>query len=268
MEDNNNFAQVPFLTREMLKFGSDAKFELSVTTISVAAVSVPIRGITRSGVISAKHTGTANSQLATSNFQIDDIPTMITVAPLAAGFVHGSVYASLSLRINEDIVFTLVSGFLTTAKGLSWPNSNLSDPMPGHGMIELKTFNNPSAGANLSSAITPGETWRVLYGGFDLVTNATAASRRVHVGTEVAATRFIVSWGNTDQLASTTKSYELLRIGSIPVEEASNRIIIPIPDDLWLRDLDTFEIEVKNKQAGDQLSTIVLMVEKFFKGAN
>lgn len=266
MDGDNDFAQVPFLTREMLKFGKTAKLELRVTSIATAVTTISIRGVTRSGVVSFVHTTAATSQQSSTNFLIDDVPTVLSITPAASGFYHGNVWASVSLMVNGQVVFPMVSGFVTGAKGLSWPSSILTDTMPGYGQITLLQPADPAVGNNFSRAVQSGEKWKMLYATFYLTTNATVAARRVRFSNEINATIFASTFGSVDQAASTTKTYVIAKFGAIPTEENSNIILVPMPHDFWFDDVDTVNIIVANMQAGDQLSSIALVYEKFYKG--
>src|SRR5574342_1335495 len=101
--DPNIFTQVPFLTREMLKFGKDAKLELVITTTARDAVTIRISGLTRSGVITGRHTTTNDSVTNSTTIQIDDIPTLISITPTTSVINYGRIYAQLGLRVNGII---------------------------------------------------------------------------------------------------------------------------------------------------------------------
>ena len=265
--ENNDFAQVPFLTREMLKFGSNARLELRISTIANIAGVVSVRGFSRSGVINLKHTTAATSVVTSSNFLVDDIPTAVSIFPATFGAGQNDIWVSLSLLINGDLVYPMVSGFISTAKGLSWPNSLLMDPKPGGSSIVLKEPADPAASANFGIAVTSGELWRILSISFRLVTSATVADRQVTIQIEPNAASFHSFWGNTVQAASLTRDYSVWQSGVMPLEAVSTKIMIPMPADLWLTQVDYLNIIVLSKQTGDQLSNVKIYLERFYIGA-
>ena len=257
----------PFLTREMLEFGNVAKLELVVRSNQTTQRTIFIRGLTRSGKINITHIGTSTTFFTETITQIDDIPIMLAVAPLALANTHGDLYVTVSLRIDGDLSVPLLAGYVTQMKGLSWPNTNLTDLVPGHGMTLALQITQPSAGAEMTFTVPSNRIIHIRSIGFRLVTDANVADRTVTIETvhDGAASLFLPA--QNLQEASKTKDYTFMSL--VPTGEDANLNLIwgRMPPDLWLVGNDTLETKTTTLQAGDQFSLAALNVEMFFEGA-
>lgn len=265
MEDNG-FSPVPFLTREMLKFGRSAKLELRITSIADGAIVVLTRGITRAGIISFPHTSSADSTRSSTIIRIDDIPALVSIVPIATSLTHGRLWVELDLLVNGDNVFPMVSGLLSSAKGLSWPNSSMIDTIPGRGAFVRVNTANPAAGAQIAFTTVANETFRLLYASVTLVTDANAANRRLHlVITDVTGPEVDII-ASVDQAASLTRVYSFIQNPGALDEADDDNITVPLPKDLWIRGESTIATTLTNGQTGDNLGILSMLVEKFYDG--
>src|SRR3990167_405565 len=110
--DQIQYPQLPFLTREMLSFGSEAKFELRVRHQGFALKEVKIRGLTRAGRIDILVTTASSVALTTQNFIIDDIPVMLSAIDRDGDINFGDVFVAVELVVNGDAVGQLMAGFV------------------------------------------------------------------------------------------------------------------------------------------------------------
>lgn len=262
----NEQMTVPFLTRAMLRFGNKAKLELKLTLISDGTSEVVVRGLTQSGTISFKGRPNGSSSRKNITVQIPDIPTLVSVIPVADTVPHGEIYAALSLVVNGDVVFFLVSGLISSTKGLSWPNADLTDMIPGRGQFIERASSNPAAGALPSINTIANTMFRVHSARVTLVTDANVADRRVHFRFLGGSIGFYNVFGNVNQTASQTREYVAMPIGAIPAEEHDEKVIVPLPNELWVNGEGLFDIEVTNLQAGDDLNNLRVLTEEFFAG--
>lgn len=251
----------------MLRFGNIAQLQLVVRSNQTTQRTIFIRGITRSGTIGITHVGTSTTTLTESIHGIDDIPILLSVAPVALANVHGDLFVSVSLRINGDLSIPLLSGFVTQAKGLSWPNTNLQDLQPGHGHDNSIQITQPAAGAEFTITVPANRLWRIHSVTFTLVTDANPASRLVRLILTHLGTSFIIFPASTTQAASLSRFHSFL-IGASGIPAAvSTTIISTFPDQIWAAGEDVFESDTVSRQVGDQFSVIALNVEEFFEGA-
>jgi len=248
----------------MLRFGKEAKLQLIIQSQATAAQVLNIRGITRSGVISFIHTTQTNNQRNSTVFPIDDIPLFITVTPTATTTNHGAVWASLNLRVNDDIVFGLMSGFVNDDKALSWPNSDMQPKIPGHGFFTFMNSANPAAGAQANISPQSNQFFKILHGSVTLVTDANAANRRLHLTITTAGGGTVELISSQDQVASTTRIYTFAQYPSMPDDIDDNDILIPLPNELWSDGEGTIDTSIVNGQATDNLGVLSLMVERFY----
>ncbi len=263
--DGIELPQLPFFTREMLKFGKEANFELLIRSNQTTQRTLIVRGFTRSGVVSIRHVGDSITTLTETSHGIDDIPIFLAVTPLATANTHGDLYVSVSLRINGDLTIPLVSGFVTGIKGISWPNTNLQDVIPGRGMTESLQITPPAAGNNVSFTIPSNRVLKLRSLVFKLTTDATVASRNVLVEMVHLGTGSIFMGTLPLHLASLVRDYTFAPFGAQTNVIFNGKIFGAMPNDLWLASEDTLTIIVNNIQAGDVFSAIALNVEQFFE---
>lgn len=257
-------AKLPFLVRDMLRFEGAAAFALQIRTQSSVAGTIFIRGFTREGVFTFKHTTTNDGTVQTSTFRIPDVPILVSLTDDLAAFKQGDCVATLNLTENGDVVYVLTSGFVYAQKGISYPNNQLHDVMPGRGAIKTYTSANPAAGDELSLTVPTGRIWRILALNFQLVASATVANRRVRVRLQTNVGLDIAVFGVTDQTASQTMNYSFAQVGVISDEVDNTRIQIALPQEIYLGQDDFLGTDTINLQSGDNYSVMNVLVEEFF----
>ncbi len=265
--DKIQFPQLPFLTREMLAFGNKTKFELAVRSNQTTQRTIEVRGFTRSGRVNIKHIGTSTTLLTETIHQVGDIPIMLAVAPTALANSHGDLFVSVSLRIDGDISIPLVSGYVTQAKGLSWPGTDLQSLIPGHGLIVGTQVTAPAAGAEFTHTITANRVLHIFSLTFRFVTDANAANRTIGIIITHDGTSLIKFAAVASQTASLTRDYTFSQISGLSPTLFSTAIFSPLPAELWVIGEDTIETETTNIQVGDQFSLISINGDQYFNGA-
>lgn len=262
----DQFSSLPFLTRDMLKFGTIAKIEMVVTAWSNIATRIKIAGFTREGQFSYKMDLAAVAAPATQTFSLTDIPTMVGVNYDQFGAINqGDIYASVQLRINEDISYQLCAGYLGPYVGLSYPGalSNNINMVQGHLMYVYS--DDPAAGAQISYNIPNYQQWRIIGGCITLVTDATVANRRLHLKIDHGVNQMLDFFCNYDQTASLTKKYTFAAVAGNLTSQDDNDVIIPIPPNLLLPAGAKFQTTITGGVAGDDLDLLRLWVEQFSK---
>lgn len=247
----------------MLNFGSGQTFSLRIRSISTVAAQLTVRGLTRDGIFTLRHTTTSDLVQQEQIFRMPDIPIFISVVDELGSFVQGECYVTLSLLANNDELYQFSSGLVYVDKGLAWPDNGAMDTMPGHGRFITITGANPAAGAEISVTVPANTIWRLRSLNFTLVTDANAANRRVHVVLTTGGGQIINCFGTIDQTASLTRLYSVASYGSVPDETDDNDIIIPIPNDVWLTTSSTMTTETTNILAGDNFGAPLIEVERF-----
>lgn len=261
------FPQLPFLTREMLEFGNKSKFELVVRSNQTTQRTIEIRGFTRSGRINIKHIGTSTTVLTETIQQVGDIPIMLAVVPTALANSHGDLYVSVSLRVDGDISIPLVAGYVTQAKGLSWPNTNLGELVPAHGGTNSIQVTAPAAGAEWTHTVSANRIWHIRSITCTMVADANVATRTLTITATHLGTSNIQGAANFTQAANETRTYTLAAGLGVGPSAAFNKIFGALPIDFWLAGEDVIASETNNIQVGDQYSVIALNIDEFFEGA-
>jgi len=137
------------------------------------------------------------------------------------------------------------------------------DPLEvGLAWTEVVLGTSPAAGANFTVANDSRFASRLLTITFRLVTSAVVANRSVTVNTDDSGGNVVTRSGSgAVVLASTTAffSFDVHKGGAD--WDANNFLFIPLAD-RWLHSGEAWTIAVTNIDVADQLSQIVLLVER------
>jgi len=259
----NDITSLPFLTRKMLNFEQGATFGLRVISQASEAGNIIIRGITKEGAFTLKHTITSDSAVNTENFRLPDIPTLMSVFSPASIVVQGAIYVSVYLTLNGDVIYPLCSGFIYDTKAISWPTSNTVDEFPNAGQYILAYSSNPAAGSEISLTVPQGLVWRIIAARVQLVSDATVSNRRIHLVFSFDAVALLDCFGAIEQAASETRNYSFGAYSNIPDGIDGNDIPISIPNNIVLREDGIISTETTNLQAGDNFGIMTVLVEQF-----
>ncbi len=261
--ENIEFPQLPFLTREMLKFGPEATIELRVRARSTGNNNFKVRGITRQGIfgISLSTTGIGNT--LSQNSRISDIPTFLTVQSDSQTLEQGELFVEVTLLINGNPVAILCAGYIYGIHSIGFPGPNTPDSRPGGGIISVIESADPAAGSELTDTVNVNEVWKVKTISFALVTDANAANRRVHIVITDGTNEIARAFSDVEQVASTTINY-FFNEQVLAFDRTDNDIILgPLPIELFLP--NPFEITTitTNLQVGDNFGVMRTFVERY-----
>lgn len=256
---------LPFLTRDMLRFGASTKIELRIDMQADTAAALSISGITREGTFTYKATTPSNSLNTSVSFQLSDIPIMVSVKDTSGVLEQGMAFVALSLVINGDVVQQLTSGLVYSQKALSWPQTQQVDLRPGGGRIVRLLPTTPAVNVDIQMTVPAGEVWRIRDITFLITTDANVANRRakIYISTPHDATLWM--WADTDQTASLTRIYHGGNLGAGSAGASGLDIFIPLPNDMLLFAGDTIGMTAQNRAAGDQMTPDEITIEKYFR---
>lgn len=257
---------IPIITRNLLKYGRSGRFQIRITSLTSDAETLSIRGFTREGSFTFRHTTVNDGQRHQDTFQINDIPIMLTVEDNSQSVSMGSTYVIVELLLEGTTVGVLLSGLVHRVTALGWPTTTNEQPMPGRGEIVVVTGSNPAVNVEASVASASLQLWRVFAIRVRLVTDANAANRRVHFTATSAGIVVAEAFSTVDQPASTTIDYMVGRFGSTPDETDNGVILVNWPDDVWISEsTDSIATATLNRQATDDFGAMSIYVEKFFR---
>ncbi|MCI0557322.1 MAG: hypothetical protein MN733_02425 [Nitrososphaera sp.] len=257
----------PFLTRKMLSFEHNAVFGLRIAVQSSVTSPIVIRGLTREGVFAFQLSPTADSAIVNTNFRIPDIPIALSVVDLAAVLVQGETFVTVSLTINGDVVQQLMSGWVYNQKALSWPVISGDDQRPGGGRLLTITGDNPAAGAECSDTVPSGQIWKIHIARLNLVADATAANRLIHLVLNDGTTDYADFFTTIAHTASENKFYTFSSAATNSEGSQDNDIAAVFPEFIWLPEAHIIKTETTAIQAGDNYAAPIYMVERFFTPA-
>lgn len=255
---------LPFLTRDMLKFEHATTFGVRINSQSTQTIVVQIRGMTREGTFSFTHTPLATGALESEVFRIPDLPIMINASIIEGDSEQGESWVELILTINGNNYIDLCRGFVTGAGGISWPDGGIQPRHPGRGGILHKVILDPATGANFTTSVPDGVMWRVIGLSCNIVNAAVAASRRLHLVVTQFDGQVFEAFSTIDQITGETKDYRFGVFGTVPDETDANVILTAIPHDLWALPGATIASNYTNKNAGDSITSIFMLVEQIF----
>lgn len=262
--DSPIIPDLPFIVREMLRFGKTANLSLRLTTQAIGTRTIIVRVLTRDGFseFSQAYTGTGAAQSV--NFALQDIPIFVSVVSETSTVNQGEIYCTLSLRFSDDIVYQLASGFVYRQRGISWPYTGNADIIPNRGGIRFVQGSNAAAGSEVSDTVPSGQLWKILSVRFTLVTDANAANRRVHLVTDNNSFPGVDVFGDVNQAANTTRNYTFYNIGSIPDRESDDDILVNLPADLYVLGSGSIITQTESLQAGDNFGVVTYCIEQLY----
>lgn len=244
---------LPFLTREMLRFQQATTFAVRITSISAITGTVTIRGATRSGMFTLRHTLTANDTEATEDFAVPDVPIWLTASLSATGNAKGEVYVRAGLAINGNVGVNYFGGYLYDTRTLDWPHAKLDEPMPNNmGRFRVISDAVIAAGTDPFISGSLSRLSKIRFCVASLTTSAAVANRTVHFTAGIGGSANLNFISSVAQTASTTRIYTIAPLPSAGVYSDDNDIIIPIPPDLIAYDEFDIRMSTTNLQAGDQ----------------
>ncbi len=266
--DKIAFPQLPFLTREMLKFGASVEMDLQVVSYSDRADTVELIGFTREGIFKFDVTQDAGGGVNIKTFRIPDVPISLSISTESASSKRGEYYIVVYLRINGERVYQLCAGYVTRQSGVNFPQTHSDSELSKKGAFIIATGTNPAAGADWKIDIDSDKIWRLQAVIATLTTDANAADRRVHLqlgpGTN-AETRMVEAFGSVNHTASLARKYTFAAFGGLPAESDDNDLLINIPKDLIFSASSDIQTETVNIQVGDQWSSIAAIVEEWIQ---
>lgn len=262
MQDPETF-QLPYLLRDMLHFEYGSTFELVILSKAESASQINIVGATREGTFKFTHTTTNSDLFTTERFNIPDIPIWVTVLDKNLNITPFTVFCSLRLGVNGDILHNLTSGYVHTVRNLSWPMVETLNPENIRGRVTTKTSADPAAGVEVSITVPIGETWRIIAINFTLVTGAVAGNRFVHIKLENSGTVAAEIITSNSQIISSTVRYNA-RENVADVTQSDNGVqLLDLPSNFLLTEGERIITATTNLNALDNFSAMTVMIEKY-----
>lgn len=254
---------LPFVTRKMLNFEYATTFEIVLRYRSRSTQPIIITGATKEGVFTFEFKLTSTTSVITHRFPIPDMPIWISIIDKNSTIDDGSTYITSYLSINKNNVLNMTAGYISRHKGMSWPQTQRENSTLLEGELGVINGTDPAAGNETSVDCPTGFKLRVRAITFTLVTSATVANRRVHVKITNYGADVYEFISSIDQAAGTTRKYTLMPIGGAGTYGDDNDIIIPIPENITLKESDQIITSTTNLQVGDNFSSTVALIERY-----
>lgn len=180
--------------------------------------------------------------------------------------VRGQVFVQLSLQGDKDSFNSphtvLAADYFVSSVGLQWPGTPIRHYRDGAGFLTQLVIGGITAGANFSSTVPASVVRRIMSVRFRLVTDATVANRRSNLEILVAGNLAFALPMNDVQPAGTTYDCFFMPVGTY------FNVVLGIfqtffPQDLYLKEGDVIRSRIDLIQAGDQVSSVVIVYEEW-----
>lgn len=253
----------PFLTREMLRFGSESELTLQVRSRSTGANDVSIRGLTREGIFGFNHTTLGVGGTFIQSFRIPDIPISLIVLSDSTTIEQGEIFVEITLEVNGDPVVILASGYIYGIHSIGWPTPGAIDSRPGGGFVSIIESADPALGAELTDIVNGNELWRIISVRFNLDTDANAGTRTPHlVITDGTNTLFDII-ASTGAGPATAFDFSWVTAGEPSDPTDNDDIVTGLPPNILLPNPFTITTETTNLLAGDNYTVMRMLVERW-----
>lgn len=255
-------SMLPFVTRKMLNFENGTQFQLHINHVSaVASTPVNIRGATKEGIFNFTFLTATAHTTGTTRFPIPDVPIWLMATSDNGTFALGDCFITISIQASGTRILPLCQGYVGGQHPLGWPSTNLDKPRSGPGKISFQVSADPAAGAVPSLTLNAREQQRLIGARVTLVTDATAANRRVHFIRNSGITWIMDFPSSVDQAASTTRKYTIASAFGAGTFSDDDDILIVIPDNLLLDAEEELTLSCTNLQAGDNFGVMSVWTE-------
>jgi len=261
----NNDLAVPFLTRKMLDFEFGIKLQLIVELTSFSTNPVYVVGATKAGTFKFQCTPTNDGAITVFRFGIGDSPIWVSGIDIDQNYSAGGTFMRITLAVNNDMMNSLVSGYVSFNHPITWPIGATEAPGPLRVRKTIATSTNPAAGVELSLGVPSNALWRVRALNFTLVTDANAATRTVSVRMTTSNGVIYEFISPVTQTASLTRNYRVQPVGAGLVTSVATEIIIPMADEIWLDNGSTITTVTNNKQATDDFGAMKADIDLYFQ---
>ena len=270
VEFTNRFVQPP---SNLYVFRDDKLFLRSHSPFPSLGLFLRARLLTPAGeIVTLEYGHTTSSPSRTPLLTTHDIPegflVGVTVHTADTIFTRGDVYVVCGITRGGDapgaITQILAADYIEGVKGPAWPVGPIRSSVEGPGLLAGVEQADSVAGAEFEITIPVRSRVRLISAFFTLVTDATAADRRVTF--EYLAGGFVVltALAQTTQPASTTRFYPLAHWGA-PGFAVDDRITVNWPDHVIMSGGDTFRTFTFNMQAGDNYGAPLWLQEEWLQ---
>lgn len=254
---------LPFLNRDMLDFGTEVTFSLSVDIYANTDATVFITGMTRSGFFSQQIVPTDDMARNELSFQLNDAPISIAANTEGADGYDRLCFAKISLAINNTIVGVLAQGYIAIGQSISYPGGQNRTPLEGRGVMVATTGANPAA--NNEAFVQPPTNSVVIPRSFrvTLVADAQAANRHVVLEISNGSVSPFLLPAAAVQTANQTVTY--IWGDNVAAQNSAGPLVqtMPLPQGLILNDQCTLITATTNRQSGDDFGAPVLYSELY-----
>lgn len=253
-----------FITRDQLAFQDGKAFSLILDVVSDTTASFFVRGFTKEGPFTYRAQVTGDFSLQTFSFAIPDMPIFAGVYLNEAAVSFAASFGTLHLGINSTRYSMLCQGIINELFGISWPHNPGQSSLQNTGFITYENTENPPANTEINYTVPANAIWEVLNASLTLATDANVADRTLEVRFSNPNGADYWRPSSATQQASETINYSIIPGGTSAVLLANSEHEIGFPANLFLSPGSTIKTVITNRQAGDNITFMSLMVRLHF----
>lgn len=254
---------LPFLTRDMLKFGHKIPLRLRLSAASDIVGEIKLKGFTRHGIIDLPVITTADGVVNADTVGIDDIPIMISAVDEGDTFAPNQCWCNISLELAEEEAISIASGFVYLDKGIGWPYMNHSDAVPNRGFMAEVSSSDPGNQTEALITVPDGELWLLHSASIELDTDANGGNRQTHLVITNPGGNEINFWNGSAIGANEVVVMSFAQFGVITEERDDNDERVAMPPNMWILPGGTIGTQTSLFKTGDNYAPLNVLVEKF-----
>ena len=215
------------------------------------------------------HTPATDRSVSLESFDIGEGYIVGLAVDVASGTVRrGHCFIELGLlrglTAAASVRQVLGRDYVTDGDGWGWPGAPIKSSLHGPGILRSITGTDPAVDTEISEAVPTNARWLVRSVRFTLVTDANAATRRVHLVIDDGTTTLLDIGAGGTQTASVTKSYNAFPEGP-SATSVTAEVYLTLPGNLML--LQGFQLLTATQflQATDNFGAPQLYVEEWLE---
>jgi len=215
------------------------------------------------------HTPNTNRTRATDRYALTQgILLGVAVEAVGLAYSRGHCWCVVSVQYGAGpgglVHGVLLADYVTGNARLGWPGGQIRSSVEGPGLVRAVIGTNPPPGVDIYEVVPAGVRWKLRAFTFELVTDATVASRIPILYVTDGTNTWLSIEPTVGQPTGTTRTYNW-GIGYPARAMFSTRMILPFPVEVILRPGYEFDLYTSAMQAGDNLSAPQIAVEEWIE---
>lgn len=265
------FVQPPsarYLTRD------DRLYVLSYAVFTFRTLAIRARILTPAGEVVTLDFAHATSEFARvsklEGFDLRegfllDVGVFNTGGTIRRGETYVQIGLLRGLVDTGSFVTTFASGYIEGLGSVFWPDGPVESTIAGKGRLHTFTGTTPAAGADWAETVPTNARWRIRSVRFNVITGATAGTRRVYVKfLDDGPTTIFEVGASVTQSTNATREYNFVP-GMAQQNLFAQRVEATLTDFPVLLQAGGIESNIRSLQATDTVTAPTIVVEEWIE---